>query len=220
MPPRPDGNIATMADENESAAVILAGGRSRRMGRPKEWLDLGGVPLLRHVVDVVRECCPTVIVVGSSGQELPPLGEGVLRVDDPPERAHRGPLTGIITGLRTLCSRDATLAYLGSCDSVWLTRAHVDFVLATLAGSPDLDAVVPTEDRGAHVHTLASAVRARVALAAAEMLFDAGERKVASLFARLETCRVPVEQLPDPRAVTTCNTPGEWRAVSSDVDRP
>jgi molybdopterin-guanine dinucleotide biosynthesis protein A len=187
------------------------------MGRPKAWLDLDGTPLLRHVVNVIRGCCPTVIVVGSPGQELPSLGEGIVRVDDPHERAHEGPLTGIITGLRTLRGHPGELTYLGSCDSVFITRAHVEFVLAKLASNGDIDAVVPAEGSGAHIHALASAVRAPVALVTAEKLFGAGERAATSLFTRLETCRVPVEHLPDPRAVTTCNTPAEWRAVLRDT---
>lgn len=206
--------MAMMTGEHTAAAVILAGGQSRRMGRPKEWLDMGGTPLLRHVVDVVHGCCPTVIVVGSPRQDLPPLGAGIVRVDDPPERAHEGPLAGIITGLRTL--HDADLVYLGSCDSVFVTRAHVRFVLATLAVNADLDAVAPEQKSGGRLHTLASAVRAPAALATAEELFEAGERKVTSLFAKLETYRVPVDRLPDPRAVKTCNTPAEWSAVSGE----
>jgi molybdopterin-guanine dinucleotide biosynthesis protein A len=215
LAPNSDGNIATMTHGHATAAVVLAGGQSRRMGRPKEWLDMGGTPLLRHVVDVIRTCCATVVVVGSPGQKLPPLGPGVLRIDDPPERAHEGPLAGTVTGLRTPWDHEETLVYLGSCDSALLTRAHVEFVLTTLAEDDHVDAVVPVEGPGGRVHTLASAVRAPVARSVAEKLFDSGKRKITSLFAALRTDYVPVAQLPDPRAVTTCNTPAEWRAVSA-----
>lgn len=208
-----------MTHAHAVAGVVLAGGQSRRMGKAKEWLDRGGTPLLRHVVDVIRGCCPTVLVVGSPGQELPSLGPGILRVDDPPGRAHQGPLAGIVTGLHALSDQEAALVYLGSCDSALLTQAHVEFMLATLAGDNQLDAVVPVDGPDGRVHTLASAVRAPEALVTAEKLFNEGERKVTSLFTELRTCHVPVAQLPDPRAVTTCNTPAEWRAISSDSGR-
>ncbi|MEE9293019.1 MAG: NTP transferase domain-containing protein, partial [Acidobacteriota bacterium] len=35
--------------------VILAGGRSTRMGRPKAWLPFGGRTMLQAVVEAVRE---------------------------------------------------------------------------------------------------------------------------------------------------------------------
>src|SRR4051812_13866540 len=53
------------------SAIILAGGRSRRMGRPKAWLPLGGVPLLTAVVARVRPLVADVIVVAARDQELP-----------------------------------------------------------------------------------------------------------------------------------------------------
>ncbi len=36
------------------AALILAGGHSRRLGQPKQLLDLGGRPLLQYAVDTAR----------------------------------------------------------------------------------------------------------------------------------------------------------------------
>ena len=55
-------------------SIILAGGRSRRMGRPKESLPFAGSTLLGHTVDVLLDCTfPVVVVARDQEQELPPI---------------------------------------------------------------------------------------------------------------------------------------------------
>ena len=58
-----------------AGAVVLAGGRSSRMGQPKALLDWYGVTAVEHAVAVAREGIGggPVCVVRAPGQELPPL---------------------------------------------------------------------------------------------------------------------------------------------------
>ena len=37
------------------SAAILAGGRSRRMGRDKSMLEIGGIPVIRRIADTMGE---------------------------------------------------------------------------------------------------------------------------------------------------------------------
>jgi molybdopterin-guanine dinucleotide biosynthesis protein A len=53
--------------------VVLAGGMSRRMGRPKALVPLGGKPLLAWPVEAAREAGLEVVVVAKAGSELPAL---------------------------------------------------------------------------------------------------------------------------------------------------
>lgn len=54
------------------AAVILAAGRSSRLGRPKQLLDLGGEPLLRHTVRhaLAGPVDEVVLVLGNAAAEI------------------------------------------------------------------------------------------------------------------------------------------------------
>jgi hypothetical protein len=76
-----------------TAGIVLAGGRSSRMGAPKAGLDWHGSTLLGHVVGVVGRGAGPVVVVRAPGQALPALPAGVRVVED--AREGRGPLEGL-----------------------------------------------------------------------------------------------------------------------------
>ncbi|HVY44942.1 MAG TPA: NTP transferase domain-containing protein, partial [Minicystis sp.] len=95
-------------------AVVLAGGKSSRMGRPKAWLDFGGEPLLTRVVRRLSAACTPVVVVAAADQELPPLGPDVRVARD--AVVGRGPLVGIAGGLAAL-GADADAAFVSSTDA-------------------------------------------------------------------------------------------------------
>src|SRR5215475_5887673 len=94
--------------------VVLCGGQSRRMGRPKAWLPFGGELMLPRVVRLLGEAVAPLVVVAAPGQDVPPLPTDVEIVRDP-ERG-RGPLLGLAAGLAALRGR-ADVAYLSSCDA-------------------------------------------------------------------------------------------------------
>ena len=83
-----------------AGAVVLAGGRSSRMGRPKALLDWHGATAVEHVVGVAREGVEggPICVVRAPGQELPPLA--AIVVDD--AVAYGGPLVALHAGLVAL----------------------------------------------------------------------------------------------------------------------
>jgi molybdenum cofactor guanylyltransferase len=181
------------------------------MGRPKAWLEHGGERLLHRVARLIADACETVVVVAAPGQALPRLPSGVVRIDDPPERAGHGPLAGALTGLLGL--RDHELVYIGSSDAAWLTTRHVRHMLDLLADDDSRAAVVPESDEGGIVHAASGAVRLPSARTAAQALLAAGERALRRLYEQLDARRIPAAQLPDPEAVRACNEPSDWAAA-------
>lgn len=164
----------------ETAGIVLAGGRSSRMGTAKAGLEWHGSTLLRRVVGIVaRATGGTVIVVRAPGQELPALGAGVEVVDD--AREGRGPLQGLAAGLAALQGR-ADVAFVSSTDVPLLHPAFVARVLSAL--DDDVDAAVP--HAGGFRHPLGAAYRAAL-LPLVEQLIAADQMKPAFLFDR---CRV------------------------------
>jgi molybdenum cofactor guanylyltransferase len=106
----------------KTAGIVLCGGQSKRMGRPKALLPIGGVTMLEHVVGRVAEAAGRVVVVAAPRQDLPELPVGTEVVRD--EREGRGPLEGLWAGLKSLEGR-AEGVYLSSCDVPFLKPAFI-----------------------------------------------------------------------------------------------
>ena len=123
------------------AGVVLAGGRSTRMGASKAGLEWHGSTLLARTVGLVaRGADGPVVVVRAPGQPLPALPSSVQVLDDPTEG--HGPLQGIAVGLAAVAPAQG--AFVCSTDLPFLHPVFVRVVLAALTG--DLEVVLP------HVH--------------------------------------------------------------------
>jgi molybdenum cofactor guanylyltransferase len=141
----------------DAAGIVLAGGRSSRMGSPKAALEWHGSTLLRRVVGIVaRGVDGPVVVVRTPGQELPALPEGVRVVED--AREGRGPLQGLAAGLAAV--RDAApVAYASSTDVPLLHPRFVRRVVAAVG--EDVDVALPHV--GGFPQPLAAAYRTALA---------------------------------------------------------
>src|SRR5689334_1590078 len=96
-----------------TGGIVLCGGRSSRMGRPKAWLPFGGETMLQRVVRVLREVVDPVAVVAAPGQDIPELPTGVRVIRD--EIEGKGPLGGLCAGLSAIAG-ECDAVYLSSCD--------------------------------------------------------------------------------------------------------
>ncbi len=177
-----------------TAAIVLAGGASRRFGTDKTRVAVDGVPMLERVVDVVRPLVDQVVVVGPWAP--PDVGHLVE------SEAHQGPLAGMAIGLRTVSAPHALVLAADhprirpQLLELLLERAHLG------------DAVVPTGPDGAQPLV---AVYDRRVLAPVEELLDSGERRLMALLDAIDT----VWLRPDDWARVD---PGGESFV--DVDRP
>lgn len=99
-------------------AFVLAGGKSRRMGRPKALLELAGMAFLERVLKTLAKKIPRVFIVGT-----PPEPERFGEWEIVPDRL---PGNGVLTGLH---------AGLGACRGEWAFCGCCDM--------PGLDAQVP-----------------------------------------------------------------------------
>lgn len=123
-----------------SAGVVLAGGRSSRMGQPKAALEWHGSTLLYRTCAVLaRTVNGPVVVVRAPGQDLPALPAGVELVEDPVEGL--GPMQGVAAGLAAVEDR-AAVAFVCSTDLPFLHPVFVRRVLHRL-DDPEIDLVLP-----------------------------------------------------------------------------
>jgi molybdopterin-guanine dinucleotide biosynthesis protein A len=175
------------------AAIVLAGGRSMRMGRDKASIRVGGEPLLTRTTRVVAEVARPVVVVAAAEQvlEMGPLRVEVVRDEEP----HGGPLVALVRGLDALGERASHVFVCGTdhprlAASVIarlndLAQGH-DAAVATIGGRPQLLCAV-----------FRTAIRDR-----AHALVGRGQRSMRALAEQLDVRAVTAEELLDDPLVT------------------
>jgi len=112
--------------------VILAGGESRRMGRPKALLPLGDTTLIGAAIARLREACPEILIVTNTPELYRPLGVRLV----PDALPGRRSLVGIYTGLL----HTGGPAFVCACDMPFLNPALIRY-LGALAEAADV--VIP-----------------------------------------------------------------------------
>jgi len=205
---------------NALGAVVLCGGKSSRMGRPKALLPFGDEVLLQRVVRQIAEAAWPIVVVAAADQPLPSLPEGVLVARDPV--SGRGPLVGLLAGLERLAPF-AEAAFVSSTDSPFVHPAYVRR-LAALRDDGAYDVVVVEE--GGHHHALsalyACSVREQVAA-----LLAANRLRPFFVFERVRTRVVTPSLLladealraadPSLWSLRNVNTPEDYEAALRDA---
>ena len=189
--------------------IVLCGGESRRMGRPKAWLPFGDEVLLQRVVRILHNVVDPVVVVAATGQDLPLLPPSVAVVRD----AHkaRGPLEGLAAGLERLASCGVDAAFASSTDVPFLEPAFVRRMIEYL-GEQSI-AVPFADDRH---HPLAAVYRTSV-LTAVQRLLSENRLRPVFLFDAVPTRVVQAMELvdadPQLRTLWNLNTPADYESA-------
>jgi molybdopterin-guanine dinucleotide biosynthesis protein A len=128
--------------------VILAGGRSSRMGGgDKCLLPLDGRPLLAHVLERVSTQASAILINSNSEPELfAEFGWPVLADIMP---GYHGPLAGLMTGMFWVTKTQPSATHLVSvsCDTPFLPS---DLVQRLVAGLGDADIAIACDKTGGH----------------------------------------------------------------------
>jgi molybdenum cofactor guanylyltransferase len=192
--------------------IVLCGGQSKRMGRPKAWLPIAGELMLPRVVRLLREAVAPIVVVAAPEQDLPPLPAEVQIVRD--EEQGRGPLQGLAAGLAALQGL-ADAAYASSCDVPFLRPEFVRRMIELLG---EQHICVPRV--GAYHHPLAAVYRVEV-LAIVRNLLQENRLRPVFLFEAAPTRIVLADELrdvdPTCETLRNLNTPEDYEQALREV---
>jgi molybdopterin-guanine dinucleotide biosynthesis protein A len=194
-------------------AIVLAGGKSSRMGSPKAALEWHGSTLLRRVTGIVaRSVDGPVVVVSAPGQDLPALDRDVEVVTD--EREGRGPVQGIAAGLAAIRDR-VEVAYVSATDVPLLHPAFVRRVVSAV--DDDVDVVLP--EVGGYRQPLSAAYRVELLDPINELIAE-DRMRPAFLFERSRVLHLSEADLrqnsavarfdPDLASVSNLNEPADY----------
>jgi molybdopterin-guanine dinucleotide biosynthesis protein A len=188
----------------DATAIILTGGKSSRMGRPKALLPFGGEPLIAHTVRALRPLFAHMVVVAAPDQELPFLPATVVRDELP----FQGPVGGIYYGLK-VASGD--FAFVTSCDLPFLNLPLIAFLTEQIS---NYDVVVPYwQERFQPLHAV---YRKTVAPFLKEQL-ERSELRPIFLYKKVRTLEVSAEEIrrfdPEGLSFLNMNSPADYETA-------
>ncbi|MFQ6019353.1 MAG: molybdenum cofactor guanylyltransferase [Dehalococcoidia bacterium] len=204
--------------EEPAAGIVLAGGRSQRMGRDKARLALpDGRPLILSVVELLKDVCDEVVVVTDVPGRYADLDLPVRQVTD--VVPGQGPLGGLQAGLQAV---EAPFALTVACDMPFLNPSLLRYMVGL---SRDYEALVPmVEGRWQPLH----AIYANACLPAVDDLLDQGVLALTDLLSRVQVRALPFaavrrfdpqglsfRNLNEPEDLTQMSAAGAMRDMSS-----
>lgn len=193
-------------------AVILAGGDSKRLGRPKALLDFNGLSLIELIIKRLNPFFRQITVV----TDRPELFSGLpIRLsDDIIKLDQKSPLRGIHAGLKTL---DLPYQFVTACDMPFLNLEMIKYMARFAA---DFDAVVPLI--GNYYQPL-HAFYSRCCAEMIEKQLRCGSYKVSDLYKKLNIRFLSAEEImrfdPEQKSFFNINTWSDYERALALSER-
>ncbi|MNM81816.1 putative molybdenum cofactor guanylyltransferase [compost metagenome] len=151
----------------ELSAIILAGGRSSRMGRNKAMLPLAGVPVIERLMEQLKQVVDHIVIAGGNNDTYDHLGVAIVQ-DVYPDK---GPLSGLHAGL-TACSTPWSLVV--ACDMPFVDQKVFQQLaeIAVTAESSENKIEAIVANVGGRIHPLLGAYRQSVLPSLSRELMD------------------------------------------------
>ncbi|MEH2013013.1 molybdenum cofactor guanylyltransferase [Nostoc sp.] len=193
----------TIDSPSKLTAIVLAGGKSSRMGQDKALIPIQGVPLLQRVCGIAQSCADTVYVVTPWPERyqdlLLPGCQFIREVPLSKESLAHGPLVGFSQGLAEVQTEWVLLL---ACD---LPRLRVEVLQdwVTRLDSVGDNAIAALADHPKGWEPLCGFYRRRCLPQLLEFINGGGR----SFQEWLRQYPVEVLPLPEPEMLFNCNTP-------------
>lgn len=195
---------ATM--EHDITGIILVGGKSRRMGRDKAFLKVGGIPIFERVLAVFRESFERIVLIGDREERFSEYGLPVL-----PDIYPGSSLGGLYTGLY---HAETAYVFVATCDLPFPNAEVLHYLCSLRKG---FDAVVLTTADG---YEPLFAVYSKSCLGPIKALLESGDCCAYAYYPQIEVRYVPYQELvhldPDGRAFLNVNTPEQYAKIGGE----
>ena len=197
----------TNTNQHDMTGVILVGGKSRRMGRDKAFLEVAGTPLFERVLEAFRESFDRVLLVGDREERFAGYGLPVI-----PDIYPGSALGGLYTGLSHAPSEHV---FVAPCDLPFPNGALLRHLCSLREG---YDAVVPLTADG---YEPLFAVYAKSCLGPMLALLESGNFCVYDFYPQVRVRYVTLAELAhldrDGRAFVNLNTPEEFEKIRKEI---
>jgi molybdopterin-guanine dinucleotide biosynthesis protein A len=184
--------------------IILAGGKSQRMGRNKAFIDSGGIPLFERVYRIFREIFSEIIIVAND--VLPFKNHEAILLRD--IILGKGALGGLYTGLFHSSNYHA---FCAACDMPFLNPGVIKYMREE---RDEYDVIVPKTHDGLHpLH----AIYSKKCLNPIGQSLNRNDLKIVNFFHHVRVRYIEEMEIrefdPHMRSVINVNTEEEMEAV-------
>lgn len=183
--------------------VILAGGKSSRMGRDKASLEVGGTTLFERTLGVLHTLFPTILIAGNRPDLARP------QVPCHPDRYPGSALGGLYTGL---LEAPTDWIFVVPCD---MPNADPEIIRTLLGQRAGYDVVLPRT--GAGLEPLFALYR-KSCLGPMRNMLESGKYRIYDFYDEVRVHYVDETELPPGwrRSLANVNTPAEYRQVREE----
>lgn len=193
-----------------TAAIILAGGESRRMGRDKALLKIGKFTMIEHLARQLAGAFDEILVAGphagmalsdqaSSGSA--PSGSAPFGLKFVPDlEAGQGPLMGIVSALQASSAR---VNFIIACD---IPEVNLRLAARLLSESVGAEIVVPSFQEGTREPLFG--VYKKDVVSRGLQILKQGKRRIIELY---PLCETKIIRCDDHAWYTNMNTPEDYR---------
>jgi molybdenum cofactor guanylyltransferase len=210
--------MSAAIESNFLSAILLAGGRSTRMGRDKATIEINGLPMLRQIYDVLALCRSRQYSLSDRIYVVTPWVEkyrSILPIDCHfiiEQRPHQGPLLGFIQGLAEV---NSTWILLLACDLPNLSTPIVQTWIDRLESIPSERVAYLPKHLSKGWEPLCGFYR-RNCFDSLLKYIDNGGQSFQGWLALNSVTELPID---DPLCLVNCNTPAELTTVVTNITR-
>ncbi len=192
---------------SDITGVILVGGKSRRMGQDKAFLEVDGRPIFERLLEVFRTCFSRLLLIGDREERFAGYGLPVL-----PDLYPGSALGGLYTGL---FHAQTDYVFVTSCDLPFPNGELIRHLSSLREG---YDAVVPVTAGG---YEPLFALYAKSCLGPIRELLESGDFCAYGYYPQVRVRYVASEELArfdrDGRAFLNINTPEEFARIGGKL---
>lgn len=200
-------SVLDRVGRDDITGVILIGGKSRRMGKDKAFLQIAGNTLFEQVLAVFKESFDRILLAGDRAERFAGYALPVF-----PDIYPGSALGGLYTGL---WHAETEHIFVSSCDLPFPSREILLFLCSHREG---FDAVVPDT---VHGFEPLFALYAKTCLGPMKGLLESGNRCIYDFYPQVRVRYVQDREIAhlnrDGRAFMNVNTPEEFEKIRKGV---
>lgn len=192
-------------EKTKITGIILAGGKSSRMGRDKGWIELNNKPLIHYAIEALKPYCDE-LFISSNSKEYNSLGYPIYE----DKIKNCGPMGGIYS---TLLFSSTPINMVLSCDMPLISTELIKYVL-----DKSVEGKISLPIHGVNFIEPLCAVYPLEAIPHLEKFIKEGKLKLIDLVNSIPTEQIkidPSQYFYHPDIFLNINRPGDLERASS-----